>query len=49
MIARDWREKHVYPEYHEWMDNILNISDMRKFKFQKNNKPKAPQTNTKHS
>jgi hypothetical protein len=23
------------------MDNILNISDMRKFKFQKNNKGKA--------
>ncbi len=25
----------VYPEYHEWMDNTLNLSDMRKFKFLK--------------
>lgn len=29
------------------MDNILNISDMRKFKFQKNIKPKVPQANVK--
>ena len=30
----------VYPSYHEWMDNILNLSDMRRFKFIGGNKPK---------
>ena len=29
----------MYPAYSEWMDNILNLSDMRKFKFQKVVKP----------
>ena len=35
----------VYPYYGEWMDNILNIGDMRKFKFQKMPKNKVPQQN----
>lgn len=39
----------VYPYYGEWMDNILNIGDMRKFKFQKMPKNKVPQQNGKKS
>lgn len=23
----------MYPNYHEWVDNILQLSDLRKFKF----------------
>lgn len=41
MMAKEWSEKMVYPPYSEWMDNILNLSDMRKFKFQKSVKPKS--------
>ena len=31
------------------MDNILNLSDMRKFKFQRNVKPKQMQATNKKS
>ena len=40
ILAKDWHEKKIYPPYHEWTDNILNLADMRKFKFQQNTKPK---------
>ena len=39
----------VYPEYHEWMDNTLNLGDMRKFKFQKNTNLKSTQANQRKS
>ena len=36
-VARQLRyssiEYLVYTEYHEWCDNILQLSDLRKFKF----------------
>ena len=33
MMAKEWVEDRVYPSYHEWTDNILQLSDLRKFKF----------------
>lgn len=29
----------VYPLYHEWADSILQLSDLRKFKFGTNHFP----------
>ncbi len=50
LIAKDWMEKLsnlyfilVYPQYAEWMDNILNIADMRKFKFSTSRVPNHKQ------
>ena len=39
----------VYPTYHEWMDNTLNLGDMRKFKFQKPPHAKPSATVAKNS
>lgn len=33
MIAKEWTDDRVYPPYHEWVDNILQLSDLRRFKF----------------
>ena len=46
ILAKDWPEKQVYPPYHEWTDNILNLADMRKFKFQQNSKLKPNATSS---
>jgi hypothetical protein len=40
MLSKEWQDDKgtfychlVYPDYHEWSDNILQLSDLRKFKF----------------
>ena len=52
MIAKEWQGSAgktpfylVYPDYHEWIDNILQLSDFRKFKF---SSPAPAKKSTRH-
>jgi hypothetical protein len=33
MISKEWTEAKIYPVYHEWIENVLQLGDMKKFKF----------------
>ena len=45
MLAKEWIDDTgtklyilVYPPYHEWADNILQLGDLRKLKFGSNSR-----------